>query len=103
MFYLLAGIMYHSMEPTFRSMGINVHVAAYILAILVSGYLYDKVGRKTISIVGILLLALSFSVFPRIPALSAYLIQSSYAFMDVFSMLIWTSRSKTRQNRCRGR
>lgn len=85
--------MYHSMEPTFRSMNINVHVTAYIFAILASGYLYDRIGRKITSIAGILLLALSFSAFPKLPVLSAYFIQSSYAFIDVFSMLIWADLS----------
>ena len=93
-FYLLGGIMYADMEPVFRESGIEVHVLFYAVAILLAGYLYDTVGRKPVSMAGVLLLSLSFLLFPTSLALSAYLIQSAYAFIDVFAMVVWADLSR---------
>ena len=92
-FYILGGFMYAAMEPKFREAGISVHVLFYVIVILIAGYLYDKFGRKVVSIAGLLLLALSYVLFSRIMLLSSYLIQSSYGFIDVFSMIIWADLS----------
>ncbi|AKG91986.1 hypothetical protein GAH_00675 [Geoglobus ahangari] len=92
-FYLLGGIMYGVMEPVFRENGISVHVLFYAFAILVAGYLYDRFGRKLTSIFGILFLTASFIMFPVYLQPSAYLIQLSYAFIDVFAMIIWADLS----------
>jgi len=92
-FYILSGFMYAAMEPEFRSAGINVHALFYILIVLFAGYLYDRIGRKVVSIIGLSLLALSYVFFNRFLTLSAYLIQSSYGFLDVFSMIIWADLS----------
>ena len=88
-FYLLAGFMYQTMEPVFREMLSNFHVLSYVFAILVAGALYDRIGRRITTILGLLLLGLSFALFPKHPVASAYTIQASYAFLDVFSILIW--------------
>ncbi len=93
-FYLLGGIMYGDMEPVFRENGIEVHVLFYAAAILLAGYLYDTVGRKPVSVVGLLMLSLSFLLFPISLSLSAYLIQSAYAFIDVFAMVVWADLSR---------
>ncbi len=92
-FYLLGGIMYGAMEPVFRREGISVHVLFYAAAIVLAGYLYDAIGRRIVSIFGLLTLSLSFLMFPENLSLSAYLIQLSYAFIDVFAMLIWADIS----------
>jgi len=88
-FYLLAGFMYHTMEPVFREIMVSMHVLAYIVTIVVAGYLYDRIGRRITTILGLFLLGLSFALFPELPIFSAYVIQSSYAFLDIFSLLIW--------------
>ncbi len=88
-FYLLAGFMYNSMEPVFREIIVSMHVLAYIVTIVIAGILYDRMGRRITTIIGLFLLGLSFALFPREPIASAYLIQSSYAFLDIFSILIW--------------
>ncbi len=93
-FYLLGGIMYGDMEPVFRENGIEVHVLFYAAAILLAGYLYDTVGRKPVSVVGMLMLSLSFLLFPISLTISAYLIQSAYAFIDVFAMVVWADLSR---------
>jgi len=92
-FYILAGFMYGKMEPVFMEEGIKTHVLFYAAMILIAGYLYDTLGRKIVSISGILLLATSFTVFPVSYLTSAYLIQSSFAFIDIFSMIIWADLS----------
>jgi MFS family permease len=92
-FYVLGGFMYAAMEPEFREAGINIHVLFYVLVILIAGYLYDKFGRRIVTIAGLFLLALSYVLFNRNLLLSAYLIQSSYGFLDVFSMVVWTDLS----------
>ena len=92
-FYTLGGFMYAVMEPAFRESGISTHVLFYIVVILIAGYLYDSFGRKFTSILGLVLLALSFTVFNKNMLVSAYLIQSSYGFLDVFSMIIWADLS----------
>lgn len=88
-FYILAGFMYNSMEPVFREIVVGMHVLAYIVTIVIAGFLYDRIGRRITTILGLFLLGLSFALFPKIPIASAYLIQSSYAFLDIFSILIW--------------
>ena len=88
-FYLLAGFMYHTMEPVFRSAIVSMHVLAYVVTIVIAGVLYDRIGRKITTILGLFLLGLSFALFPKYPIISAYVIQSSYAFLDIFSILIW--------------
>lgn len=88
-FYLLAGFMYHTMEPIFRKTLSSLHVLAYIVTIVIAGALYDRIGRKIPTLLGLFLLGVSFALFPRLPVVSAYIIQSSYAFLDVFSILIW--------------
>ena len=93
-FYILGGFMYAIMEPAFREAGISVHVLFYVLIILVAGYLYDKFGRRIVSITGLFLLALSCVLFSRNMLISAYLIQSSYGLIDVFSMIIWADIAK---------
>ncbi len=92
-FYMLGGLMYGIMEPAFREKGISVHVLFYASAIILAGYLYDAVGRRIVSILGLLMLSASFLIFPENLLLSAYLIQLSYAFIDVFAMIIWTDIS----------
>ncbi|GEM_PF-1869392 len=92
-FYVLGGIMYAYMEPKFKQSGINTHVLFYVFAILIAGYLYDKFERKNVTVFGLLLLALAYVLFSRSMLVSSYLIQSSYGFIDVFSMIIWADLS----------
>ncbi|WP_456478857.1 hypothetical protein [Geoglobus ahangari] len=93
-FYILGGFMYAEMEVAFREAGISVHVLFYVAVVVVAGYLYDRFGRKPVSIAGLLLLAASYVLFNRNLVLSALLIQSSYGFVDVFSMIIWADLAR---------
>ncbi len=92
-FYVLSGIMYGKMEPVFLKEGIKTHVLFYAIAILLAGYIYDAFGRRPVSIFGIFLIAIAFVSFPISHLASAYLIQSSYAFIDIFAMLVWADLS----------
>ncbi len=92
-FYVLSGIMYGKMEPVFLEEGIKTHVLFYAVAILVAGHIYDAFGRRPVSIFGIFLIAIAFASFPISHLASAYLIQSSYAFIDIFAMLVWADLS----------
>lgn len=92
-FYFVSGIMYGMMEKAFREAGITTHVVFYIIFVLIAGYIYDRFGRRSVAVIGLLLLSSSILLFPSKLLYSAYLIQSSYSFIDVFSMVIWADIS----------
>lgn len=92
-FYLVGGVMYGIMEVAFRNAGISTHILFYAITILLAGIIYDRVGRKAVAIVGLIALSLSLLLFPSALVYSAHLIQSSYAFVDVFAMMVWADLS----------
>ncbi|ADC65035.1 hypothetical protein Ferp_0867 [Ferroglobus placidus DSM 10642] len=93
-FYFVGGVMYGIMEKAFREAGISTHVLFYATLVILAGIVYDKVDRKIVAIAGLIALSASLLLFPSSLVYSAHLIQSSYAFVDVFAMMIWADISR---------
>lgn len=88
-FYLVGGIMYGVMEAAFREAGITIHVLFYAVIIILAGFIYDRIGRRSVALIGLVMISASLLLFPSRLHYSAYLIQSSFAFIDVFAMMVW--------------
>ena len=67
--------MYGVMEVAFREAGIIIHVLFYATIILLAGFIYDRIGRRSVAVIGLMAITASLLLFPSRLTYSAYLIQ----------------------------